>query len=322
MNIYKATILISLIYPSLVFSETANTVPEKYNIVPSAEVLEAVKAAMGKLSPEDTAQAENAVKEYDRATQQQKEVTAITDTYVVKLHSNKREEIKIIKDYEGELSFFDSNGQPWEVGEVSVGNENILSATKGAILKHSIVISTVNDRYAGRTNLKVRFVGIDVSISFPVHINTTHYHDSLKVVLPGSSPTSKVISSGLYKPRSVLDDPVARKILDNPVNPENNQNCRLRNTLVKSITGDEILGIAPVVFACDNGLYIRSQFLSSPSPNPNGVILGADGYRVYKYLDPIDIFTFRSKQGRSLFVEVIKPQSFIGARFGEQVKLK
>lgn len=296
-------------------------VPQQFNIAPTPEILDAVKEAMGGVSVEDAAQADNAVRMYDHAKQQQHEVTPIIDTFPVKLHSGIRYTINVVSGFESELAFFDLNGQPWEVGSTSTGNTGLLSATKNEIIPHTINIAAAEGRYAGRTNLKVRFKGLETSVSFPININTQTYHETLKVVLPGSSPNAKANPYSGFGNRDAMDDVVARSILDNPINPETSVSCEKRLAVAKTITGQTLLGIQPVIFSCETGLYIRSRYLTGPSPDPNGFVNGPDGYRVDRFIDAGEYFSYRDKSGQPVFIEAVKPQKMIGARFGDQVRL-
>lgn len=193
--------------------------------------------------------------------------------------------------YESEIVFFDLNGKPWEIGDVSTGNTTILQATKNEVMPHSIVLAAGEGQYAGRTNIKVRFAGLDTSISFPITINTQAYIETLKVVLPGMAPAvDGVTYNPSFDERRVMDDPIARAILDNPVAPENSGDCASRLAITKTLTGQTLPGIQPAVFSCDNGLYIRTRYLSAPAPEPNGVTHGPDGYRVYHFIDSGNTF--------------------------------
>lgn len=319
------TQLLSFTFLSLLVSinpAAAKDIPDYFDLEPTDDILKSVSNAMGGLTPSDVGKTENALDRYEEAKQQQKKVTPISEPYVLKLHTKRIKEVLISRGYQSEIVFFDLNGNPWEVANVSTGNTELIEAKKDTVLTHVVTVSTKSEQFTGRTNIKVRFKGLDTSVSFPIHINTEAYHDALNVTLPGKSPNSKDSNISIYKQRAVLYDPVARSILDNPVNPDGGSNCQHRNAIVKSITGEFVYGVEPVVFSCSGAIYIRSQFLSSPSPDPNGIILGADDYKVFKYIDQIDFFTFRSQEGKSLFVEVVKPKNQIGARFGDQVKLK
>lgn len=298
-------------------------VPEHFNITPTPELLDEVKKAMGGVSADEAAQAENALKQYQHAQQIRIEPKAIVDTYSVKLHTGLRYKLLVVSGFETEILFFDLNGNPWEVGSVSTGNTKLISATKGDVLSHGVTIAAADSQYAGATNLKVKFKGFETSVSFPITVNTEMYHETLKVVLPGtiSNAVNKSHIAG-YETRYAMDDPVARSVLDNPINPENSQHCEKRLAIAKSITGQTLLGTQPVVFSCDTGLYIRTRYLTAPNPQPNGFINGPDGYRVYRFLDDNEMFTFREKNGETVFVESVKPQKLIGARFGKQVELK
>lgn len=298
-------------------------VPAHFNIAPTPEVLSAVKEAMGGVTAEEAAQADNAVKLYDHARQLTADVEPLEDTYPYKLNTKGRYTLYTVSGFETELLFFDLNGNPWEVGSVSTGNTKLANAEKGEVLPHSVTIGIADKRYAGKTNLKVKFKGLETSVSFSMQINTQKYHETLKVVLPGVNPKEQgaQLYSG-YTERYAMDDPVARSILDNPVNPATSAGCENRLAVTKSITGQTLLGTQPVVFSCDTGLYIRTRYLSSPSPDPNGVVNGPDGYRVYRFIDAGEYFTFSDRTGQPIFIEAVKPQKLIGARFGEQVELK
>jgi len=273
--------------------------PQYFNVHPTEAVEQAIRKAMQGVTPQESAQVKSGLEEYKRAEQYRDDVKAISDTYAVKLHQPVVFKLNIVNGFETELDFFDLKGFPWEVATVSTGDGSILSATKSEVMPHSVNLSTKSGVFSGRTNLKVRFEGIQTSISFPVVINTNAYHDTLKVILPGLSPVSDDQPAGEYRysydnMRETLDDPIARSILDNPIDPQKSV-CKARSVVLRTITGQALQGNSPAAFYCNSKLYIRTRFLSGAAPDPAAIIHGSDGYRVYRFDLAVEMYSCNAR---------------------------
>lgn len=300
------------------------SVDPKYFSPVSQEAIDAVKRAMGGISPQGGYEVKKQTQKYKHAEQYSAPVKAISDTYPVSLHQPIRFNLNLVSGFETEILFFDLKGRPWEVAEISSGNKNLVSAEKSAVLTHAAKVSSAIERMSGRTNLKVRFEGLDTSVSFPVVVNVDAYHETLKVILPGSAPVVEgegYYPEGAYQMRTALDDPFARAILDNPVDPSS---CESRRLIARNITGQPLSGVSGAAFTCNDYLYIRTRHLIGAAPEPNGIVHGPDGFRVYRFspLSSGEYFSFRNVDGQPVFLEVSLPDNRVGARFGEGVKLK
>lgn len=291
---------------------------QEFDVEPSAEIIKSIRGAYGDMTPQESVQLRNSMDEYKRADQYQKPVKAISGTYALKLHAPVKIELRLIAGFETELAFFDLQGRPWEVGSVTTGNKNLVSAIKSEVLPHTVTLSSAADKLAGRTNIKIQFKGLDASVSFPIVINTTSYHDSLKVVLPGNAP--RKAESNDYQMtqrtvRHVLDDPIARAILDNPYTPESSSKCHSRKITAQDMAGQNISGLDAVAFDCNGSTYLRARYLTNPAPDPTGIINGPDGYKVFRWQDAGEVMSFRAGNGRMVFLELEKPANRVGARF-------
>lgn len=293
--------------------------PRYFEITPTEEVINSVKQAMGNISPEEQAQIEQAVEDYRHASQYEEDVKPLNESVQLKIQQRNPVKLMLVAGFETDILFFDLQGNPWPVGDVGTGNKKRVSAEKSEILPHGVLVNSAEGKLAGRTNLKARFEGLDSPVSFPIEINTKVYHDTLKIILPGIAPTATQGSH--FDLREALDDPIARAILDNPVDPEAAKQCESRLAIARSISGQVLIGIQPVSFVCGQSLYIRTRFLHLPAPDPSGLVNGSDGYQVYRFDNPGDVFTFVGHDGRAVFLEIPVPEGQIGARFGKSVRL-